>query len=164
MTGMISHHAQAIRMSRWATSHGASPSVLRLTERIIAGQTDEIALMQTWLRDRLQPVPEPDPAGMKVKMDGVEHTMLMPGMLTQEQMQQLDGARGVDYDRQFLTLMTQHHRGAITMVKELFAHAGAGQDEIVFRLASDINTDQTNEINRMLKMLLELRAPNGHSR
>jgi uncharacterized protein (DUF305 family) len=60
--------------------------------------------------------------------------------------------------------MTQHHRGAITMVKELFAHAGAGQDEIVFRLASDINTDQTNEINRMLKMLLELRAPNGHSR
>lgn len=164
MTGMISHHAQALRMSRWATSHGAGPSVLRLTERIIAGQTDEIALMQTWLRDRLQPVPEPDPAGMKVKMDGVEHTMLMPGMLTHEQMQQLDGARGVDYDRQFLTLMTQHHRGAITMVKELFAHAGAGQDEIVFRLASDINTDQTNEINRMLKMLLELRVPNGHSR
>jgi uncharacterized protein (DUF305 family) len=164
MTGMISHHAQAIRMSRWAMTHGANPSVLRLTERIIAGQTDEIALMQAWLRDRLQPVPEPDPAGMKMKMDGVEHTMLMPGMLTQEQMQQLDSARGVEFDRQFLRFMTQHHRGAITMVKELFAHTGAGQDEIVFRLASDINTDQTNEINRMMKMLLELRAPDGRSR
>ncbi len=151
-------------MSRWAMTHGASPSVLRLTERIIAGQTDEIGLMQTWLRDRLQPVPEPDPQGMKVTMGGMEHRMLMPGMLTPEQMQQLDAARGVEFDRLFLTFMIQHHRGAITMVKELFAHAGAGQDETVFRLASDINTDQTNEINRMLKMLLELRAPGRQGR
>src|SRR5688572_18892421 len=70
MTGMISHHAQAIRMSSWGTTHGAAPSVLRLTERITASQKDEIALMQTWLRDRLQPVPEPDPQGMKVTMGG----------------------------------------------------------------------------------------------
>ena len=90
--------------------------------------------------------------------------MLMPGMLTPEQMQQLDAARGVEFDRFFLTFMIQHHRGAITMVKELFAHTGAGQDETVFRLASDVNTDQTNEINRMLKMLLELRVPGRQGR
>jgi uncharacterized protein (DUF305 family) len=161
MTGMISHHAQAIKMSSWAKTHDANTAVLRLAERIIVGQTDEIVLMQTWLRDRLQPAPEPDPAGMKMTVNGVEHTMLMPGMLTPEQMQQLDLARGADFDRRFLTFMIQHHRGAIAMVKDLFAHPGAGQDESVFRLASDISADQTNEIARMQKMLLEPRAPTG---
>ncbi len=156
MSGMISHHAQAIKMARWAASHGASPAVLRLCERVITGQSDEIVLMQTWLRDRRQPVPEADPAGMKMSMGGSEHVMLMPGMLTDEQMKELDAARGVDFDRLFLTFMIQHHRGAVAMVKDLFASHGAGQDEIVFKFASDVEVDQTTEINRMLQMLLEL--------
>lgn len=156
MSGMISHHAQAIKMANWAPTHGASPGVLRLCERIVTGQTDEIHLMQTWLRDRNQTVPEADPAGMRMKMGGMEHVMLMPGMLSEEQMNELDAARGMEFDRLFLTYMIQHHRGAVEMVEELFSAHGAGQDETVFKFASDVNVDQTTEINRMLKMLLEL--------
>src|SRR2546423_9396765 len=76
MSGMISHHAQALVMAGWAASHGASPSVLTLAERIINAQRDEIAAMQKWLRDRHQPVPDANPHGMMMKMDGMEHEML----------------------------------------------------------------------------------------
>jgi uncharacterized protein (DUF305 family) len=157
MSGMIAHHAQAIRMAGWATSHGASPAVVRLTERIINAQSDEIKFMQLWLRDRNQQVPEPNPEGMTMTMNGMKHTMLMPGMLSAEQMRQLDEARGAEFDRLFLTFMIQHHRGAVSMVKELFASYGAGQDEAVFKFANDVEVDQTTEINRMLQMLLGLR-------
>ncbi|HEV8356656.1 MAG TPA: DUF305 domain-containing protein [Gemmatimonadales bacterium] len=153
MSGMIAHHAQAIVMAGWAPSHGAGPSVRTLCERIINAQTDEIALMQQWLRDRLQPAPEASPKGMKMMMNGVEHEMLMPGMLSEAQMQQLDQARGTEFDRLFLVFMIQHHQGAITMVKELFDTYGAGQDNLVFKFASDVNIDQTTEIARMEKIL-----------
>ena len=157
MSGMISHHAQAIVMAKWAPTHGANPEVGRLCERVVNAQTDEIAMMQGWLRDRLQPVPEPDPRGMKMTMNGMEHVMAMPGMLTDAQMKELDEARGPDFDRLFLTFMIQHHRGAVSMVQELFSRRGAGQDETVFKFASDVNVDQTTEINRMLQMLLALK-------
>ena len=156
MAGMISHHAQAIKMAKWAPSHGASPAVIRLTERIINAQTDEIALMGNWLSARRQPVPEPNPDGMKMKMDGMDHVMLMPGMLSAEQMKELDAARGEEFDRLFLTYMIQHHKGAVSMVTELFASHGAGQDETVFKFASDVQVDQTTEISRMYEMLLSL--------
>ena len=156
MSGMIAHHAQAIAMAHWAPTHGAGESVARLAERIINAQTDEIALMQRWLVDRNQPVPEPDARGMRMPMGGMEHTMLMPGMLTPEQMERLDKAKGSDFDRLFLTFMIQHHRGAVEMVKELFSHRGAGQDEVVWKFASDVNVDQTTEIARMQRMLAAL--------
>ncbi|HEU4995355.1 MAG TPA: DUF305 domain-containing protein [Gemmatimonadaceae bacterium] len=156
MSGMISHHAQAIKMAGWAPTRGAGSSVKILCERIINAQQDEIHSMQTWLRDRRQPVPEASANGMKMMMNGVEHTMLMPGMLTDAQMQQLDKARGTEFDRLFLTFMIQHHRGAIEMVKELFGSYGAGQDETVFKFASDVNVDQTTEIARMERMLAAL--------
>jgi len=91
-----------------------------------------------------------------MKMDGMEHEMLMPGMLTESQLKQLDQARGKEFDRLFLTFMIQHHRGAVTMVKELFDTYGAAQDITVFKLASDINADQTTEIERMQKMLASM--------
>jgi uncharacterized protein (DUF305 family) len=156
MSGMISHHAQAIKMAKWSATHGASGAVVRFSERVVTSQTDEIGLMQSWLRDRRQPVPEPDPAGMKMNMGGTEHVMLMPGMLTPEQMAQLDASRGKEFDRLFLTLMIQHHQGAITMVHELFNSQGAGQDESVFAFANDVQVDQEAEIARMRQMLLEL--------
>lgn len=156
MTHMIGHHAQAIAMSRWAPTHGASPAVQRLASRIINAQVDEIATMQNWLRDRLKPVPDATPMGLKMNMGGMEHMMLMPGMLTGEQMKQLDAARGPEFDRLFLTDMIQHHSGAVSMVRDLFASYGAGQDEIVFKFASDVNVDQTTEIARMEKMLAGL--------
>jgi len=156
MDGMISHHAQALVMAGWAASHGASPSVLTLAERIINAQQDEIAGMQKWLRDRHQPVPEANPHGMMMKMDGMEHEMLMPGMLTESQLKQLDQARNKEFDRLFLTFMIQHHGGAVTMVKDLFDTNGAAQDVTVFKLASDISADQTTEIERMQKMLASM--------
>jgi uncharacterized protein (DUF305 family) len=154
MTGMISHHAQAILMAGWAPTHGASPSVRVLCDRIINAQRDEIATMLQWLRDRQQPVPDANPTGMTMKMGGVEHTMLMPGMLTEEQLKQLDAARGKEFDRLFLTFMIQHHKGAVQMVKELFESYGAAQDDLVFKFASDVNVDQTTEIARMERMLV----------
>lgn len=170
MTGMIHHHAQAITISRWAPTHGASPAVQRLTARIINAQTDEIRLMQMWLKDRNQPMPLVDSLG-NVTMPGQDahagHQMAghaghdmggmsMPGMLTAAQLAELDAARGEEYDRLFLIYMIQHHRGAVTMVKELFAVDGAGQDETIFKFANDVEVDQSTEIKRMLSMLLEM--------
>lgn len=171
MSGMIHHHAQAITISRWAVSHGASPAVQRLTARIINAQTDEIRLMQTWLTDRNQQAPVVDTAG-NVTMPGMaghdmsahaghggganaQGQMEMPGMLTAAQLAELDKARGADFDRLFLTYMIQHHRGAVTMVKVLFAADGAGQDETVFKFANDVEVDQSTEIKRMMTMMLE---------
>jgi uncharacterized protein (DUF305 family) len=159
MSGMIGHHAQAIAMARWAPTHGASPSVLTLCERIINAQQDEIETMQTWLRDRQKPVPEATPAGMKMMMNGHEEVMLMPGMLTPEQMKRLDAARGPEFDRLFLSFMIQHHRGAVTMVDKLFGSYGAAEDDTVFKFASDVNIDQTTEIARMEQMLFTLSGP-----
>ncbi len=162
MTHMIGHHAQAIEMARRAPTHGASPAVRRLAERIINAQQDEIATMQQWLRDRKQPVPESHAsATMPMRTNGVEHEMKMPGMLTDAQMKQLDEARGPEFDRLFLTYMIQHHRGAIVMVEELFGTNGAGQDETVFRFATDVNVDQVTEIARMQQMLVAMLFEGG---
>jgi uncharacterized protein (DUF305 family) len=151
MSGMIAHHAQAVLIAGWAPSHGASASLRALCERIVVAQNDEIALAQRWLRERGQPVPPADPRGHT--MPGMDHPMLMPGMLTPEQMAQLDAARGPVFDRLFLTFMIQHHRGAITMVEQLISAPGAAQDGPVFRFAADVNADQTTEIDRMTRML-----------
>jgi len=154
MFHMIGHHAQAIVMAGWAASHGASPSVRTLAARIINAQRDEIAFMQQWLRNRLQPLPTGMDAAMA--MSGVHADTLMPGMLTEAQLQQLAQARDAEFDRLFLTFMIQHHRGAVVTVQQLFGSYGAAQDEIVFKLASDINVDQSTEIARMERMLFTL--------
>lgn len=156
MSAMISHHAQAIVMAGWAPTHDASDAVRRLAERVVNAQEDEIRTMQVWLRDRRLPVPEASPTGMKMKHGGVEHDMLMPGMLTAAQMKQLDAARGKEFDRLFLTFMIQHHKGAVSMVRDLFGSYGAGLDETVFKFASDVNVDQSTEIERMQTMLISL--------
>ena len=156
MSGMISHHAQAVKMAGWAQSHDASKPLQIFCGRIAMAQTAEIGLMSSWLKDRNQPVPEPDPRGMKMKMGGQDMYMTMPGMLTDEQMKQLDAARGVEFDRLFLTFMIQHHKGAIQMVDTLFNTPGAGQDEIVFKFANDVQADQSTEIDRMQQMLAAL--------
>lgn len=160
MSGMIHHHAQAIVMARWAPTHGASESVQTLASRIINAQGDEIRLMQQWLRDRNQPAPDPAATGMTMPMNG-GHEMLMPGMLTAAQMKELDAARGTDFDRKFLTFMIQHHSGALEMVKTLFDTEGAAQDAVVFKFASDVNVDQTTEIVRMKRMLVQLAFDTG---
>jgi uncharacterized protein (DUF305 family) len=191
VTGMIGHHAQALIMSDMAPTHGASPQVQILAARIINAQQDEIALMQRWLRDRGQPVPEVTIDGLNLTLEMSEpddsdspdehmkhdadqaapgldmhadhdmhaaaggHDHLMPGMLTQLQLEELDAAFGSEFDRLFLTGMIAHHGGAVLMVHDLFAVDGAGQDDAVFKLASDIQVDQITEIARMELMLEE---------
>ena len=158
MTDMIGHHAQAIRLSRLAPTHDAGPQVRILAARIINAQLDEIFNMQQWLADREQPWPH-------VTADGTlhgghaSHHAMMPGMLTEDQIRQLDAARGIEFDRLFLTFMIQHHQGAVAMVKELLSGGGAAHNDTVFRLAGDINVDQTTEIARMRKMLAEITPP-----
>ncbi|HTK30041.1 MAG TPA: DUF305 domain-containing protein [Vicinamibacterales bacterium] len=153
MSGMIPHHAQAVIMAGWAPTHGARQDVSVLCERIVVAQRDEIAMMQTWLRDRGLPVPDATSTRHKMKMDGMEHEMLMPGMLTDEEMTALDRARGPEFDRLFLQGMIRHHQGAIDMVDTLFQAYGAAQDELVFKFATDVYADQSTEINRMNQML-----------
>jgi len=162
MSGMISHHAQAILIAGWVPSHQASPAIQRLADRIVNAQQDEIRTMQQWLADRQKSVPAADPKGMKMKMNGVEHVMRMPGMLTDEQLKQLDAARGATFDSLFLTFMIQHHNGAVAMVKDLFARHGAAQDQTVFKFASDVGVDQTTEVARMEKMLASLTNQRNH--
>ena len=153
MSGMIPHHAQAVIIAGWAPSHGARQDVAILCERIVVGQRDEIATMQDWLRDRGLPVPDAASTRHKMTMNGATHEMLMPGMLTDEEMAALDRARGPEFDRLFLLGMIKHHQGAIDMVDTLFKSYGAAQDEVVFKFASDVYADQSIEINRMTEML-----------
>ncbi len=150
MSGMIAHHEQAVLIAGWSAEpgRGASAPIRTLSERVVVAQEDEIALAQQWLRAQGETV--------------MQHTMTMPGMLTAEQLAALQRAQGPEYDKLFLTLMIQHHEGALTMVAELLAHQGAAQDGRVFRFAADVHADQTTEIERMRRMLAAL-TPAGES-
>ena len=164
MQGMIAHHAQALVMSAPAATNGASSSVKTLAARIINAQNDEIATMQQWLRDRDQTVPEVHIMNNELMVHGADHHhMHMPGMLTDEQLKELNEAKGAEYDRLYLTYMIGHHEGAVSMVKDLFATDGAGQDEAAFKLANDVQVDQITEINRM-KLMLEALPEAGSDR
>lgn len=153
MTGMIPHHAQAVVIAGWCPTHGARANLLPLCERIIISQKDEIHLMTKWLAERGEVVPDSLSTRPIVSVGGTNHEMLMPGMLTDEEMTALDEARGPDFDYLFLTGMIRHHQGAIEMVEELFDQAPAGQEETMFRFASDVLADQAAEIQRMEIML-----------
>lgn len=148
---MIGHHAQAVQMAQLAPTNAASRSVQILAERIGVAQQDEIAFMQRWLREREQPVPLSDSAhGHGAHVD---HAVMMPGMLTADELARLQRSRGTVFDRLFLTLMIKHHAGALTMVDQLLASPGAAQDDEVYKFAADVNADQDTEIARMRLML-----------
>jgi uncharacterized protein (DUF305 family) len=146
MQGMIAHHAQAIYMSRMAETHGATPRLLKLANKIDQSQVAEIRIMQDWLRRNGQFVPD----------TSSWRTMMMSGMLTTEQLKTLDAATGGAFDHAFLALMIQHHEGALQMVKDLLATPRAGQDVDVNVFANDVVTVQTAEIGAMRRMLSQL--------
>jgi uncharacterized protein (DUF305 family) len=152
MQGMILHHAQAVEMTAMIPSHTENKDLRSLGARISSSQSDEIKFMQRWLASRDQMVPKP-----MAKMHGMDmshETMaLMPGMLTPEQMQALEKATGSDFGHLFLVGMIQHHEGALTMVKDLFDSAGAGQDAELFDFATDADNTQRAEIRIMETML-----------
>jgi uncharacterized protein (DUF305 family) len=153
--GMIAHHAQAVRIANWCPSHGASVDILTLCARIINAQVDEIHRMQQWLVDRRQPISTPDTSRASAMSDMPDMPGMhqMPGILTPAQLDSLDAARGKSFDRLFLSDMIHHHQGAVAMVTQLYGTRGAGQDDIIFKLASDISADQTTEIARMQRLL-----------
>jgi uncharacterized protein (DUF305 family) len=149
MQGMISHHAQALEMTNLLATRTESDLMQELAKRIEISQEDEIRMMQEWLRGRGQAV-------TAVDAHHAHGAKLMPGMLTTEEMGQLEGARGVDFDRLFLELMIKHHQGALKMVEDLLAEDGAAQDSQLFAFTSDITADQSAEIQRMDLMLVDL--------
>ena len=153
MTVMIPHHAQAVLFAGWAASHGAGRAVRVLCERIVVAQRDEIETMRDWLRDRGRTVPPAEFARAGTLRAGAERDMLMPGMLTEDQLAELNAARGPQFDRLFLTYMIPHHEGALIMVDQLFGSYGAAQGDVVFKVASDMYADQSIEIERMERML-----------
>ena len=149
MQGMIGHHAQAIEMTTLLATRTESSDMRMLAKRIELSQADEIKMMQHWLQARGQTVPNEHAHHM-------HGAMLMPGMLTQAEMDRLAAAKGVEFDRLFLSFMIKHHEGALTMVHDLLATPGAGQESDVFAFASDVDADQRMEIDRMGAMLKEL--------
>lgn len=155
MQGMILHHAQAVEMTAMIPSHTQNQELRSLGARIRSSQSDEIQLMKRWLAARGEsPAKEMPPMpGMNMSHDKVQ---LMPGMLTAEQMQALRDAKDIKFDRLFLQGMIQHHQGALTMVKDLFDSAGAGQDAELFDFATDADNSQRAEIRIMETMLTKL--------
>jgi uncharacterized protein (DUF305 family) len=166
MQGMIMHHSQAVEMTDLLRTRSQDKEVQALGKRISISQTDEMRFMKQWLTDRGLPLSEHgsmDMAGMD--MSGMDHASMdhmdmgpmpmMPGMLTPAQMKELAAATGPAFDHLFLTGMIQHHTGALTMVKDLFASPGAGQDPQLFDFASDVDNTQQAEIDIMRHMLKE---------
>jgi len=156
MQGMIMHHAQAVEMTALIAARTQNKGVRGLGARISHTQEDEIRLMKRWLEARGEPVEMAMP-GMSASHSGhsMSHQMMMPGMLTQQQMSDLRDAKGAEFDKLFLEGMIQHHNGALIMVKDLFDTAGAGQDAELFNFASDVDSGQRAEINIMRNMLGE---------
>jgi uncharacterized protein (DUF305 family) len=152
MQGMIMHHAQAVEMTGLITSHTENKELRLLGARISSSQSGEIKFMKRWLAARGESLSMAMPDMPNVDMPH-EKMALMPGMLTAEQMDALRAAKSAEFDRLFLTGMIQHHNGALTMVKDLFDTAGAGQDADVFHFATDADNGQRAEIRIMQAML-----------
>jgi uncharacterized protein (DUF305 family) len=145
MQGMIGHHQQALEMTELLKTRTASDDMRKLAHRIELSQSDEIRMMQDWLTQRGQALPDPH----------AHHRggALMPGMLTADEMARLGAAKGPDFDRLFLEYMIKHHAGALVMVEELLAQPGGAQESEINAFASDVDADQRMEIDRMRAML-----------
>jgi len=161
MQGMIMHHAQAVEMTDLLRTRSRDAAMQALGKRMSISQSDEMEYMKQWLEDRGAPV------SMKMDMSKMDHSdpkvaaamqhmdamPLMPGMLSPQQMEALAKATGPSFDHLFLTGMIQHHTGALVMVEELFDTPGAGQDNVLYDFATDIDNTQSAEIKIMQEML-----------
>jgi uncharacterized protein (DUF305 family) len=162
MQGMILHHAQAVEMTAMIPSHTQNKALQSLGARISSSQSDEIKFMERWLAARGESIPKANPNMPAMDMPGMDmsnnNMALMPGMLTPAQMEALRKAKGAEFDRLFLSGMIQHHNGALTMVKDLFDTAGAGQDAELFNFATDADNTQRAEI-KIMENMLQKRIP-----
>ena len=153
MQGMIMHHSQAVDMVALLRTRGKSPVLKSFGEKISVSQSDEIGFMQRWLQSRGKPTAMQMDHSRMSAAEMKNMNMLMPGMLTAEQMAALAKARGAQFDHLFLIGMIQHHGGALIMVDDLLSHPGAGQDPVLFDFATDIVNTQSAEIKIMQDML-----------
>ena len=153
MQGMIMHHAQAVEMTALIEARTKNKDILLLGARISQSQANEMKFMRQWLESRGEPLSMtmtmPTTSGSHSHGSHSSHQMMMPGMLSPEQMSELADAKGSEFDRLFLTGMIQHHKGALVMVKDLFDTAGAGQDAELFNFATDVDSGQRAEIRIM---------------
>jgi uncharacterized protein (DUF305 family) len=148
MQGMIAHHGQAIVMSRLAETRSTDPRLIRFAQKIDYSQATEIALMEGWLGDRDQVIPD----------SAAYRTITMPGMLTTAELTELAAVSGSTFDRRFLELMIRHHEGALAMVADLLATPRAGQEVDVNVFANEVHAVQTAEIDVMRQMLANLQG------
>jgi uncharacterized protein (DUF305 family) len=151
MQHMIVHHQQALDMAVLVKDRTNTKELVDIAGRIDASQADEITFMKDWLTSRGEPVEDP-----AMKGHGAHMHHMMKGMASPEQMKALAAAKGVEFDRQFLTLMIAHHEGAVDMVKKLLDEDGTAADPVLYQFVSDIDTEQTGEIERMDKLLAGL--------
>ncbi|GAA2913155.1 MULTISPECIES: DUF305 domain-containing protein [Streptomyces] len=136
---MIEHHTQALVMTELVPKRAESSKVKRIAERVSAGQKPEIEAMKGWLKSY----------GKPLEAERHEHAT-MPGMATEAQLKKLRAAGGKAFDHLFLTLMTTHHQGAITMATDV---KGQGNNIRVEEMADEVIAQQTSEITRMRDML-----------
>lgn len=146
MQGMISHHAQAMEMAALVDSRSNREAVRLMAQRITLSQEDEISMIQDWLQDHDLSVPDMD-------THHADDYELMPGMLSDEEFESLEQANGFEFDSLFLEFMIKHHDGALTMVENLLEQAGSAQDSVLYAFTSDVTSDQSSEIDRMISML-----------
>jgi uncharacterized protein (DUF305 family) len=151
MKGMIHHHAQALHMTALVPKRTMNEDVTLLAKRIDISQEAEIAQMTTWLESRDERPP------VWHRVHGHAHgagRVLMPGMLTDADMERLAAARGAAFDRLFLRFMIRHHQGALTMVQKLY-DAGGGAEPDAGAFVRHVESDQQIEIDRMQQLLAE---------
>jgi uncharacterized protein (DUF305 family) len=134
---MITHHEQALAMTRFVPERAQNETVKGLADRIRYSQEPEIGAMKQWQRTFNA-------------ISAHEDHGSMPGMATQEQLTALGAARGKDFDRMFLELMIKHHEGALKMATDV---RSAGTNVQVEEMADDVVATQSDEINRMKALL-----------
>lgn len=161
MQGMIHHHGQAVEMAALVQGRTSTQSIVDLSGRINASQADEIAFMQSWLKERGEDAPSPTPTTADAHAahagHGASHAT-MPGMVTAEQLAKLKASSGVEFDRQFLQLMIAHHEGAVKMVADLLKLSGSAYDPMLYRFTTDVTNEQNAEIGRMTALSRGLSA------
>lgn len=145
---MVPHHREAVEMAELAADRAGNPEVTALAGQIRAAQDPEIIQLTGLLNAWGAEVPAAD------SMAGMDHGGMsgmpeMPGAMTAEQMDQLRGATGAEFDRMFLAMMIEHHRGAVTMAQ---AQIAQGSDLDATRLAEKIVAEQNAEISRMQQL------------
>lgn len=147
---MIQHHAQALAMVDETMGRELSPQVRRLAEDIRSAQGPEIQTMTGWLTAWDQPVPETMRDHANADGGDMDMSSDMPGMMSQEQMDELAAASGADFERLFLTMMIEHHQGAVEMAE---AEQRDGANPGAIDLAEQIVTAQEREIAAMQRLL-----------